>query len=618
MPAGANYSGPWNWISSNPSPYSGTQALNSGNAGGTHLDFFNGATATLPIGVGDKLIAYVYLDPVNKPTEIMLQWNSNSCGWCHRAFWSDSGSDSIGWGTLGTDSLRYIGVLPTQGNWARLEVPASLVGLEGQIVNGIAFTLGNGDATWDHAGKNTPGSGGSCSSGSGGTLILQNNTSGGDGTFDFTTNGGSTLPGTTSITTSGGSGTVTFSSVNDGTYSITQVVPGGWGLTSASCTDGFSAFNYPSITNIKIVTGATVTCTFNNIKTVNSGYAHYRKIDVDGSKVVGSNQSGFPVLVCFNGSAPCNQSVPELKNVGNGGVVTSNAGNDIIFTSDSGGQNILPFEKEKYVSSTGEAVYWVKLSLTQGSPTTFYMFYGNSGDSDHSNKTGVWDSNYKGVYHLSENPLLAAPQFYDSTSNAKNLTLKGTYGTLSSIVGQIGNAYSHITNGQYEGYLASSTMPSGMGTSDQSISGWVNIKQRFATDGNSSFLFGRQIANYPYSGFMLRMRDNGKIFGMWGSDSYISPDSASALALDTWYYLTLDLSGSSVKIYINGVLNSTTPKTYNIFDNTSFDIGNWIYAVSGRYDEVRMSNISRSVGWIQTEYNNYSSPSTFYTVGAQQ
>lgn len=35
----------------------------------------------------------------------------------------------------------------------RLEVPASLVGLEGQTVSGMAFTLYNGRATWDRAGK---------------------------------------------------------------------------------------------------------------------------------------------------------------------------------------------------------------------------------------------------------------------------------------------------------------------------------------------------------------------------------------------------------------------------------------------------------------------------------
>ena len=38
----------------------------------------------------------------------------------------------------------------------------------------------------------------------------------------------------------------------------------------------------------------------------------------------------------------------------------------------------------------------------------------------------------------------------------------------------------------------------------------------------------------------------------------------------------------------------------------------------GTIDEVRVSNASRSAGWILTEYNNQNSPSTFYSVGTQE
>ncbi len=46
-----------------------------------------------------------------------------------------------------------MGPLPVAGQWVRLEVPASLIGLEGQTLNGMAFTRFNGRATWDYAGK---------------------------------------------------------------------------------------------------------------------------------------------------------------------------------------------------------------------------------------------------------------------------------------------------------------------------------------------------------------------------------------------------------------------------------------------------------------------------------
>ncbi|HKR00783.1 MAG TPA: carboxypeptidase regulatory-like domain-containing protein, partial [Pyrinomonadaceae bacterium] len=115
---------------------------------GLHQQYFYSSVETLTINAGDKLIAYVYLDPVNTPSEIMLQWNDGS--WEHRAYW---GANNIALGTDGTESRRYMGALPTTGQWVRLEVPASQVGLEGRSLQGLSFCLFGGRATWDHAGK---------------------------------------------------------------------------------------------------------------------------------------------------------------------------------------------------------------------------------------------------------------------------------------------------------------------------------------------------------------------------------------------------------------------------------------------------------------------------------
>src|SRR6185295_10461596 len=76
----------------------------------------------------------------------------NDGTWEHRAYW---GANLISWGTDGTVSRRYMGALPAAGQWVRLSVPAVQVGLEGAIVNGMAFTLYGGRATWDYAGKSS-------------------------------------------------------------------------------------------------------------------------------------------------------------------------------------------------------------------------------------------------------------------------------------------------------------------------------------------------------------------------------------------------------------------------------------------------------------------------------
>ena len=151
VPSGATVVGDndgWTWVSGNPAPYSGALAHQSAVVAGMHQHYFYNATTTLSVGVGDTLFAYVYLDPANPPSEVMLQWNDGS--WEHRAYW---GANLISWGTDGTVSRRYMGALPAVGQWVRLEVPAAQVGLEGRTLNGMAFTLYGGRATWDAAGK---------------------------------------------------------------------------------------------------------------------------------------------------------------------------------------------------------------------------------------------------------------------------------------------------------------------------------------------------------------------------------------------------------------------------------------------------------------------------------
>ncbi|HEX7330044.1 MAG TPA: Calx-beta domain-containing protein [Pyrinomonadaceae bacterium] len=151
VPAGATAAGHlegWNWTSSNPAPFSGTLAHTSELVAGAHQHYFFNATQTLTVNAGDTLIAHVYLDPVNPPTEVILQFNDGT--WEHRAYWGQNQYEA---GVDGTASRRNMGALPPTGQWVRLEVPASAVGLEGRTLNGMAFTLFNGRATWDRAGK---------------------------------------------------------------------------------------------------------------------------------------------------------------------------------------------------------------------------------------------------------------------------------------------------------------------------------------------------------------------------------------------------------------------------------------------------------------------------------
>lgn len=153
LPTGAtqqNDTDGWNWINLNPYPYSGSYAHQSALLSGTHQHYFTTATTTMSVVTGDWLFTFIFVDPLNPPREIMVQWQDNSGGFEHRAYW---GENLIAFGTDGTNSRRFVGPLPAFGQWVCLGVRASDVGMEGQTCKGVAYTLYDGRATWDYTGK---------------------------------------------------------------------------------------------------------------------------------------------------------------------------------------------------------------------------------------------------------------------------------------------------------------------------------------------------------------------------------------------------------------------------------------------------------------------------------
>lgn len=138
----------WNWVGASPGPLSGSLSHQSLNTEGLHQHYFISASQTLTIAANDWLFCYVYLETNTMPREIMLQWlASDETWWNHRAYWGEDLFTSYG--------RTYMDVLPASNRWVRLAVPASAVDLVGRTVNGMAFTLYDGRATWDLAGKST-------------------------------------------------------------------------------------------------------------------------------------------------------------------------------------------------------------------------------------------------------------------------------------------------------------------------------------------------------------------------------------------------------------------------------------------------------------------------------
>jgi hypothetical protein len=160
-----------------------------------------------------------------------------------------------------------------------------------------------------------------------GQITVVKNTTGANGTFDFTVSG--TSAASPSVTTSSGSGSTTIS-VPAGTYSISEAVTAGWAMTSATCGGG-------SITSFTVTAGATVTCTFNNTA--------QGQLKIVKNATGGDGTFGFTV----NGASGSTPSITTLGGTGTTGLFTVTAGsyavsegaqaNWVLTSSDCGGSS---------------------------------------------------------------------------------------------------------------------------------------------------------------------------------------------------------------------------------------------------------------------------------------
>jgi hypothetical protein len=154
LPPGANPQGdgPWEFVGRPDHPVFSGQSAWRISASQLKQRFFESAGQKLKVGEGDALFAYVYIDPLQPPKELMLQWHTRG-NWTHRAYW---GQNRIDWGQDGTPERLRIGDLPVSGKWVRLAVPVAKLRMKpGTEIDGWAFTQYDGTVYWDKAGIET-------------------------------------------------------------------------------------------------------------------------------------------------------------------------------------------------------------------------------------------------------------------------------------------------------------------------------------------------------------------------------------------------------------------------------------------------------------------------------
>ncbi|MBI5574460.1 MAG: lamin tail domain-containing protein, partial [Elusimicrobia bacterium] len=95
----------------------------------------------------ESIIQYVYIDPASQPEQILLQFYTDLGDGEHRVYWGNSKIQTGG--VEGTPSLYRMGSLPQAGQWVRLKISPSTIGLAGKPIKGMLFATYNGRAYWD-------------------------------------------------------------------------------------------------------------------------------------------------------------------------------------------------------------------------------------------------------------------------------------------------------------------------------------------------------------------------------------------------------------------------------------------------------------------------------------
>jgi hypothetical protein len=332
-----------------------------------------------------------------------------------------------------------------------------------------------------------------------------------------------------------------------------------------------------------------------------SGWEKRVKITISKSSVSGA-LSGFPVLVHLSSSSGIYGD--DVRFVFNDLLNDANRMKMAITASD--GTTQCYAEIEKWDTANKQAWLWSKIpSLSNIADTILYVYYDRNqadninyiGDTGSTAARNVWDSNFKGVWHLSETSG-GIGAIKDSTSNYNAGT---TYGSPTlNATGRINGA---ISFDGVDDFINMSNSQSLQFTSSLTIEGWINLDS-FGAGSDVDSILRKGEAN-P-NDYQLAIHDQ-RLELMIEENDGAGLDSSASLSATTWYYVSGTWNGSTRKVYLNGFEDGSGSKTGNIIPDTrAIYIGgrSGTDLSDGILDEIRASNTTRSASWVKASYES--------------
>jgi len=311
---------------------------------------------------------------------------------------------------------------------------------------------------------------------------------------------------------------------------------------------------------------------------------------------VDSVLSDFPVLIYISNSSGRNDDnvsfiFEELDD--------SDRKKIAVTTGDGASQCYI--EIEAWNSTDEEAWLWVRVpAISNTTDTKLYLYYdvGHADNSDYVGDVGevpamsVWDDNYVGVWHLSENPGGAPPQMLNSKSSVNHGTSHGSMSSIDQVKGVVDGSL--VLDGLND-YLDFGNDVSLDITDGITIEAWFTAVDYSGTPD----ILTKGSYDVSYS---MWVRADGTVRFALNDDRLTSNTS---LVAGTLYHIAATRSGSTRKIFVNG--------TEDISDSYSTAIGTTPglmtfstggYPFEGQVDELRLSANGRSDAWVKATYEN--------------
>lgn len=356
--------------------------------------------------------------------------------------------------------------------------------------------------------------------------------------------------------------------------------------------------------------------------TCDSGWLYRKKITFDNTASAGA-LTDFPVLVQLTSS-----NIDFAKVEVNGA--------DLRFVDPADNTTVLDHEIENW-DEAGTSYVWVRVpSLAATNSDYVWMYYGKSGASDGQNATGVWDSNFKGVWHLDEavtDEGATVDAYTDSTTNTNDGDQSGP----DDAAGKIGSGQLFVGDSFGATDHINANSAAGIDNFTQkTVSMWV---KRNVSTAISNTLVSKQTAT-P-AGWMTEIRRSGASSGgdrvrfgeAWGGSAggqaiwYGSTDITTDTA---WYHIAVTYDNSSTSnvpiIYVNGTAESITQVQGPAGALQTDETGDLAFGEDivfggaphdGMLDEIRYSSNLRTADWIEAEYL-FSVDNSKYTYGTEE